>query len=305
MGTLRRLSRVRHTITQRAWVVHATRVGTASEIGFVQYQIQVQRATYTAFQWDPPGQVLQPVPIGTQVELVGHWTGMPGKSTIHLHIMAPVEITRSSLASILHQSPRQDLIGPLMRCIQLLQPALRQFVTGVLMDPAIGVPFVTLPASLSYHHAEPGGLLAHSWECASICGKAAHGMLNRKEAELTVVAALLHDVGKIRTYKGGCTLSDTGHTVPHEALTLEVLSPHLARLDKDCRLGANFIRHMLTWDTTQSRYPEFPGALLIRAADQFSTAINCRTAAFESHPDYHWKAGSKQPKQPSFLRIPN
>ena len=181
-----------------------------------------------------------------------------------------------------------------------LRPALHEFVQSVMQSEA-GVKFKILPASQTHHHNFEGGLLAHSLECALMAGQTAFTWLSQSEAELTLVAALLHDIGKCRTYeiKGGYSM--LGQHVRHESVTLEILAPHLEVLNKSWADGANLLRVMLTEDKQYSRFPEFPGCLLIKSADHFSTATNRRNSLFSARPNFHYFAYDKQYKQ-KYLR---
>ena len=167
-----------------------------------------------------------------------------------------------------------------------LRPSLRNFVEEIL-ESDIGQKFKRLPASMNHHHNHETGLLRHSVECALMTGHLAITCLNRKEAELTVVAALLHDIGKCSTFQSETARADLGHFMEHEACTLELLAPYLAKLESEWRLGANMLRHMLSHEYRRGKYPAFPGTLLIKMTDQFSTALDRRRTIFSELPKHH------------------
>lgn len=66
------------------------------------------------------------------------------------------------------------------------------------MDKTLMIAFVSIPASKRHHHSYPRGLLTHSLQCALITmqNMSAMNELTQSEREVTLVAALLHDVGK-------------------------------------------------------------------------------------------------------------
>lgn len=74
---------------------------------------------------------------------------------------------------------------------------LRSLALGVLED--LRELWLTVPGAASVHHAFIGGTLVHSWSVAEIAGAIA---LTIPEAnyDLTVVGAMLHDLGKLFTY---------------------------------------------------------------------------------------------------------
>jgi len=195
---------------------------------------------------------------------------------------------------------QEELLNQLLH--ELRHP-LKVFVKDILDSP-IGQQFKVLPASIRHHHNQPKGLLIHSLECALMAGQIALTWMNRAEAELTMVAALFHDIGKCRTLQSSSGYTYSSQFVSHESLTLELIGPYLAELELNWKIGANMLRHLLTKESNKTQFSAFPGKLLIKMADQFSTAINRRQTIFEGRPNYHYYAYDKHCKQP-YLRVPN
>lgn len=65
--------------------------------------------------------------------------------------------------------------------------------------------FMSYPAAKSVHHAEIGGLLQHSYEVVEYI-KAVHSVTPWFDQDITVVAGLFHDIGKLREF----SLAGTG-----------------------------------------------------------------------------------------------
>lgn len=153
--------------------------------------------------------------------------------------------------------------------VRALSPTvLGEFVRRVFNDPRIGPAFVIAPASLNHHHAYSGGLLVHSAECAAALYRWTDGEVLQG---LATTAAMLHDIGKVRTLAGNLTRTALGRDVRHEDLTLEVLAPHLAWLDGVWADGANTLRHLLTAEPRRdAASPSFAALTLLRAADRIS-----------------------------------
>lgn len=162
---------------------------------------------------------------------------------------------------------------------------LRDWLFDLFAQPAVNQPFVQVPASYSHHHSHAGGLLLHSVECAEWVAQVATETLNDKEAALAITAALLHDFGKIETLRAG----NFNPTVAHEVLTLTLLEPALLNLQKTWPQGAYALRQMLSWSSHYEKFPRLPGTVLVKMADQFSTALSARNKAFQDMPAYyHW-----------------
>lgn len=151
-----------------------------------------------------------------------------------------------------------------------LPPVLGELVRRIFTDPAIAPAFLVAPASLNHHHAFSGGLLVHS---AEVAGAVFRWTAGESVQGIATVAALLHDIGKVRTLAGDMTRTALGRQVRHEALTLEVVAAHLAGLDKAWPEGAILLRHLLTAETRRDHASMAPAALeLVRAADRISAA---------------------------------
>jgi 3'-5' exoribonuclease len=121
---------------------------------------------------------------------------------------------------------------------------LREVLASVLTRVPVLVPYLQAPASPYSHHNWPGGLLEHSIEVAE-CVRSMPG-LDETERELGVVAALLHDVGKTKTYDETGKLNRLGRLIRHEALTLETLACELELLEQSWEDAAIALRDTFT-----------------------------------------------------------
>ena len=160
------------------------------------------------------------------------------------------------------------------------------FVNSVFSDDTIALPFIKLPASRSHHHATPGGLLEHSLECAETVRHFPGFDPDMKE--LAVVAALLHDIGKIITLRVSDGFCLDGAVLDHNALTLELLAPHLKRLDGVNRELATVLRYLWTWRNFRrgTIHPALTVAEAISAADRISAGLSVENIVFKDRPDW-------------------
>ncbi|MDC9727759.1 MAG: TraI domain-containing protein [Methyloprofundus sp.] len=184
-----------------------------------------------------------------------------------------------------------DFFRLLKIIFRLKDTRIRTLMSEICQTPEIILPFITAPASHNHHHSYPGGLLRHSVECAEYIQPLAGQTLTTAEAELTIVSALLHDLGKVVTM----TEPDTWHTVSHEVMTLSLLEPILKQLQAYWKQGAHTLRELLNPASDKGSFPKLPGAVLIKMADQYSTSLSARDMAFEGQPDYHYWASLKTP----------
>jgi len=164
---------------------------------------------------------------------------------------------------------------------------LRMFAREVLMDKALITAFVSIPASKRHHHSYPGGLLTHSLECAFITMQNLNAMneLRQSEKEVTIIAALLHDIGKTQTLSID-QHTDLGRLLDHEQFTLLALSEPLKALSSYWCKGAETFQYLLTWKPSMG-FCRYVGGNVIKLADQLSTSASLRQMAFDKKPSYY------------------
>jgi hypothetical protein len=167
---------------------------------------------------------------------------------------------------------------------------LRMFARQVLMDKSLMTAFVSIPASKRHHHSFPGGLLMHSLECALMTRQTVESLVDVsiKEREVAVIAALFHDVGKIKTL-GLTQHTSVGRLIDHEQFTLMMLSEPLDSLHEYWKEGAETLQYLLTWKE-QMGVCRFVSGNAIKMADRLSTSASLRSIAFKDKPDYFYFA---------------
>jgi putative nucleotidyltransferase with HDIG domain len=163
---------------------------------------------------------------------------------------------------------------------------LRMFVREVLADRALMSGFVSLPASKSHHHSFPGGLLMHSLECAYITQQTVDTLsdVSTNEKEVAMVAALFHDIGKVKTISENSHTS-LGRLIDHELLTLQLLSDPLQELQKYWEQGADALQYLLVWKESMG-FCRFVAGNAIKMADRMSTSYSLNRMAFKDKPEY-------------------
>ena len=181
----------------------------------------------------------------------------------------------------------QDLVHSLSRLIDMLAiPALRDFVEGVMNDDRLFLPFLQVPGSARHHHCEPTGLFRHSIECATMVSNMLD--LHGPERELAIVAALFHDIGKVRCFDVTGKRSITGYVMDHDNLTLEMLAHHLAVLDEVWPDGGVALRYLLTWKQGNRKFsvPLLTVAEAITSADRLSSGLDRERQTFRDTPKW-------------------
>ncbi|MFQ5518569.1 MAG: HD domain-containing protein, partial [Mariprofundus sp.] len=115
------------------------------------------------------------------------------------------------------QCPRPESLAEVARMIlDIEHKGLRGLLCHTFSQEHIALPFMQVPASLNYHHNHPGGLLEHSLECAHIIRDLS--IFSQHERELGITAALLHDLGKIKTIGADFSRPELSKAIDHEAI---------------------------------------------------------------------------------------
>jgi 3'-5' exoribonuclease len=102
---------------------------------------------------------------------------------------------------------------------KLRAPRLAQTLGLFYDDPGFRSRYEQCPASIRGHHAALGGLLQHTWEVARI-GLGMARTWPKADADLVLAGALLHDIGKIESYRweGVFEMTVPGAVVGHVVL---------------------------------------------------------------------------------------
>jgi len=232
---------------------------------------------------------LEPVPaVGSIlfVELDSQETDASSKVLSILDMKRVTPLYELSYLELLFKNAtsHKDLVRLLEFIDRLNDKRIKQLLIELFQDSDIAIPFITFPASHNHHHSYAGGLLEHSLECAEWTENTAYSAMTTCEAELTLITALLHDIGKIKTMER----NSTRQLVPHETFSLLLLEPLITKLQIQWEQGADVLRAMLSFSMTSTQFPQFPGILLVKMADQFSTSISARKMAFQDVPDYFY-----------------
>ena len=163
---------------------------------------------------------------------------------------------------------------------QELPHPLDGFLRSVLLDPAIGLPFLRCRASVKHHHAHVGGLLMHSTDMLDQAAELTRKIIPHDawSPYLAQLGYLLHDLGKLRTV-GELRRPHYALVVPHEFATIELLAPHLRWLEQRDLALATALRHLFSYLAAPGKARTTPNhvvAEIVEKLDQLSAASHNR-----------------------------
>jgi 3'-5' exoribonuclease len=111
------------------------------------------------------------------------------------------------------------------------EPGLKQVLQYFFNDEDFKAHFLRVPAGLKRHHAYIGGLVEHTVGVTRLC-EAAAGFYPTANRDLVITGAILHDIGKTRTYQigKGFTGTDEGKLIGHLILGVQMVERALIEL---------------------------------------------------------------------------
>ncbi len=158
----------------------------------------------------------------------------------------------------------------------------------ILTDDYIREKFLICPAAKSIHHAYRGGLLEHTLSVCKICLKICD-LFEDLDREILLVAATLHDLGKIEEFMGKVSIdySDKGQLLGHIILGLEMLSPFLKKVG-DIEEGLILhLKHLILshhgeYEFGSPRIPLTREAFVLHLADNLDAKLNTISSLLQS-----------------------
>lgn len=222
----------------------------------------------------------------------------------------------SSATALLPRRRCPDIALPglerLCQLEQVLPDPLSGFLRSVLLDPAIGLPFLRCRASVNHHHADVGGLLMHSTEMLDLAAELTRRIIPHDAWSpcLAQLGYLLHDLGKLKTV-GELRRPHYALVVPHEFATIELLAPHLRWLEQRDLALATALRHLFSYLAAPGKTRTTPShvvAEIVEKLDQLSAAshnqrdldylLEGNRRAHSGEPS-HWRPAPASPLHPA------
>lgn len=157
---------------------------------------------------------------------------------------------------------------------------LKALLDAFFSDPEFTKAFSEAPASIQLHSAAVGGLLHHTLNVAELALRTCdmHPQLDR---DLVLAGALLHDIGKVQSFKVTSNISQTeeGNLLGHITIGDQELMRRVSSLPDIPALTASKIRHILLSHHGKKEWgspvePMFPEALLVHEADDLDAKLD-------------------------------
>ncbi len=191
--------------------------------------------------WDDARSQRELLNKGDVVKVKGRLGSYRDRLQIRIDKIRPAKEGEYEPGSFIPSTPKDidNLIGCARSLIESIEDShLSQLGKLIFDNPQFIQEFTSSPGGMKWHHPYLGGLLEHSLGVAEICDFLAqkHPELNR---DLLVLAALIHDVGKIKEYSATTIIDYTDE----------------GRLEGHIVIGERFVRNMC------DRVEDFPSNL--------------------------------------------
>lgn len=254
---------------------------------FLKCLLEDSTGQMAAYVWEKSGLIDQVRSFSTPMPVQATFSTRELNGRTIGDLQAIFAIDEAEVANAAHLLPRSvcpehacSALHSLTEAVaKIASPTLRRFINRVLLDARIGRPLLACRASQAHHHADQGGLLVHSVEVMEICTSAACNRMSVLELDITRIAALLHDIGKIRAVGSGRVRPIHCKLVRHETQSGRLLEPHLEWLrgrDPDSAAALDYIFDFIAQPSATRGYARFVGAELVVYADKLSTAFSNR-----------------------------
>lgn len=227
-------------------------------IPYLTFDINVDLQPIKAIAWEESYSKIEKIFHGQRLTINGRFVNYFGS----------LQVRCKSLSYSNFQAQKVALATANLRALIAWIPnnSLKEFTLNVFKDQSILDSFFSLPASRNHHHSYSGGLLVHSVDVAMRVFS--QHQISENERYVGTIAALFHDIGKVQSLSNKVR---TNLYLPHDKLTLEILSPHLSLLDKTDRNLADTLRYLLIWKpSSYDQFPKFEVWEAIKSADHIS-----------------------------------
>lgn len=207
---------------------------------FVALRFGDRSGEIPAKMWDASEELFTQLPAGGVIELTNAAAKeFGGAVQVELDAKAPdawrildeAEVDFSEFLPT-SPSPREDLWRRLDAAVaSVREPHLARLLGIYFSEQKFRAAFALVPAALRRHHVYIGGLLEHTVGVTALC-EAVAGLYPMVDRDLLVTGAILHDIGKVSSYKVGRLIegTDEGKLLGHLVLGVQMVADGIASL---------------------------------------------------------------------------
>jgi 3'-5' exoribonuclease len=233
--------------------------------------------------WDNPEEIYGQAQVGEIVKVKGWVTTYRDASQVKVERLRRAGKNEAELSDFLPSSEKAPEI--LLEEFKKVASSIRDQYLSRLFDLLFADSQLTemlkaAPGGKLWHHAYVGGLLEHTLNVVQICEKAAemYPLVNR---DLLIAGALLHDLGKVKSYSaaGFFDYTDEGRLVGHIVSGEELVAGKIAEIPDFPSELALQLKHLILSHQGQLEFaspvvPQTVEAIILYYADDMDAKAN-------------------------------
>jgi len=233
--------------------------------------------------WDDAREYRERLKKGDVVKVRGRLGSYRDRPQVRVDRIRPAEEGEYDPESFV-PSTRKDideLVGRVRWFIDsFTDPNISKLARLIFENPKLMKEFTRSPGGMKWHHPYIGGLLEHSVGVAEICDFVAgrHPELNR---DLLVLAALLHDIGKIKEYSATTTIdfTDEGRLLGHIVIGERFVRNMCDRIDGFPAVLKMLLSHLMLSHQGHKEFsspvePMTPEGFVLYFSDEMDSKLN-------------------------------
>jgi 3'-5' exoribonuclease len=183
------------------------------------------------------------------------------------------------------EKDRDELIAKIESTIDQIQNEdLKSILHVFFSDAQFKREFYEAPSAKKMHHNYAGGLLEHTVEVLNICETTCE-IFPELDRDLLYTGAILHDVGKLRTYDYGplsIEISEEGDLLEHLVISYDMIREKMRMLNIPKELSTKLLHVVLShhgevkngWGSPVN--PKLPEAIALHHADNLDAKVKGR-----------------------------
>jgi len=295
------------------FLVHEKEVrNTAAGKPYLRMELGDSSGTVEARMWDQFETAAKDVhrddfvKVQARVEIYRNKTQL---SLMQFRLAKPEEINLADFLPHTAYDVEELFKGLLKDAEGMKNPWLKKLVLKVLSDPQLVAKYKRAPAAKVMHHAYIGGLLEH---VAGLCGLAKQIAAHYPEldVDLLLMAAMLHDVGKLDElcFERAVTYTTEGQLLGHIVMELETVSKVMDSIEGFPANLKTVVQHILIshhgqYEFGSPKLPMIREALVFHYLDDMDSklaAVRAALAGDSGEPEWSAYSGALGRK---FLRL--
>ncbi len=252
--------------------------------------------------WDNAEKVAQELAPGDVVKIKGQVQSYQGQKRISIQKIRKADETDEVDMALLVPAVEGE-VDKLWKeyselAASVVNPFLKSLLRKFVENETFREAFCESPGGKMWHHGYLGGLLEHTVGVARVCDRLA-GLYPEIDRDLLITAALLHDIGKMRSYRHGPTFdyTDEGRLLGHVVIGNQMVLDKIREIpafpeELSKRLQHLILSHQGKLEQASPVVPMTAEAFLLYYADEIDSKLNAfyRIKKREHKDDARWSS---------------